>query len=54
MNIKQLKLQKIIEECDKHILRMNRAYQKIAPSLPLDRDKYTRLSDDEVGYIDQY
>ena len=54
MNINQLKLQKIIEECDKHILRMDRAYKKIAPSLPLDKDKYTSLSEDEVGYIDQY
>jgi len=52
--IYQLKLQKIINECDKHILRMNSAYKKIAATLPLDKDKYIKLSDDEVAHIDQY
>ena len=54
MIIYQLKLQKIIIECDKHILRMNSAYKKIAATLPLDKDKYIKLSDDEVEHIDQY
>jgi len=54
MTIQQLKQQKIINECDKHILRINSAYQKTIAILPLNADKYTKLSDDEVGYIDQY
>ena len=54
MIIYQLKLQKIINECDKHILRMNSAYKKIVATLPLDKDKYIKLSDDEVAHIDQY
>jgi len=53
MNIYQLKLQKIINECDKHILRMNSAYTKIAAKLPLDTNKYKNLND-EVEHIDQY
>ena len=54
MTIHQLKQQKIINECDIHILRINSAYQKTVAILPLTADKYTKLSDDEVGYIDQY
>jgi hypothetical protein len=36
MNINQIKLQKIINECDKHILRMNRAYKKSSSLFPLE------------------
>ena len=54
MNRNQLKLQKIINECDKHILRMNSAYKKIVASLPLDAESYTKLNEDEVEHIDQY
>lgn len=54
MSIHRLKQQKIINECDKHILRMNSAYKKIAAALPLDKDKYINLNEDEVAHIDQY
>jgi len=54
MTIHQLKQQKIINECDIHILRINSAYQKTVAILPLTADKYTKLSDDEVEHIDQY
>ena len=54
MNIKQLKLQKIINECDKHILRMNSAYRKTLAIMPLNVDKYIALSEDEIEHIDQY
>jgi hypothetical protein len=54
MNSNQLKLQKIINDCDKHILRMNSAYKKIGASLPLDMESYTKLNEDEVEHIDQY
>ena len=54
MNSNQLKLQKIINDCDKHILRMNSAYKKIVASLPLDAESYTKLNEDEVEHIDQY
>ena len=54
MSIGQLKLQKIINECDKHILRINSAYKKTSAILPLDASKYVALSEDEVEHIDQY
>lgn len=54
MNIEQIKLQKIINECDKHIKRMNSAYKKVAPILPLNVEKYIALSEDEIEHIDQY
>ena len=54
MKIEQIKLQKIINECDKHIKRMNSAYKKIAPILPLDVEKYIVLSEDDIEHIDQY
>jgi len=54
MNINQLKRQKIINECDKHILRINSAYKKSSATLPLDASKYVALSEDEIEHIDQY
>lgn len=54
MNIKHLKLQKIINECDRHILRMNSAYRKALAIMPLNVDKYTALVEDEIEHIDQY
>lgn len=54
MNINQIKLQKIINECDKHILRMNSAYKKTLAILPLHEDKYKALNEDEIEHIDQY
>ncbi len=54
MSISQLKLQKVINECDKHILRMNSAYKKSSAVLPLNANKYVALSEDEIAHIDQY
>lgn len=54
MSISQLKLQKIINECDKHILRINSAYKKTSAILPLDANKYVALTEDEIEHIDQY
>jgi len=48
------KLEKIFYECDKHILRINSASQKMAVFMPLDSKKYIDLTDDAVGYIDQF
>ena len=48
------KLSKIFYECEKHILRLNSAAQKMSSFMPLDSKSYQSLSDDEVGYIDQF
>ena len=54
MNFTQIKLQKILNECDKHFLRLNSAYKKMSQFIPLDEKKYLNLSDDEIEHIDQY
>jgi len=48
------KLSKIFYECEKHILRLNSAAQKMSSFMPLDSKAYQNLSDDEIGYIDQF
>ena len=54
MNIYKQKLIKIFNECDKHIMRINSASTKMQSIMPLDKDKYLNLSDDEVEVIDQF
>lgn len=54
MNIYEEKLKKIFNECDKHIIRINSSSQKMKANIPLNKDKYLNLTDDEVEYIDQF
>lgn len=54
MNLYEQKLIKIFNECDKHIMRMNSAGRKMKPFMPLDKEKYLHLSDDEIEHIDQF
>ncbi len=54
MNIREEKLQKIFNECNKHLLRINSAYSKMFKFMPLDKFKYTNLNDDEIEHIDQF
>ena len=54
MNIYKQKLIKIFNECDKHIMRINSASTKMQSTMPLDKEKYLNLSDDEVEAIDQF
>lgn len=46
-------LNSVISECKRHMLRMNQAYEKITPSLPLTGESVVKLSDNEVEHIDQ-
>lgn len=48
------KLDKIFYECDKHIQRLNSASKNMSKFMPLDSEKYTKLKDEEIVYIDQY
>ncbi len=48
------KLEKIFNECDKHILRINSSSAKMKSNMPLDKNKYLNLTDDEVEHIDQF
>ena len=49
-----LRMDKLIAECDKHMQRMSYAYTKMALFMPLDISRYQQLSDDEVEHIDQF
>lgn len=48
------KLEKIFSKCDKHILRINGATKKMSLFMPLDGDKYEKLTEDEIESIDQF
>ncbi len=47
-------LKSVINECNKHVQRMDSAYKKIEPSLPITSEKIFKLDDEEVEHIDQY
>jgi hypothetical protein len=49
-----LRMEKLITECDKHLQRMSYAYTKMTLFMPLDISPYQQLSDDEVEQIDQF
>ncbi|MDP8052291.1 hypothetical protein QJU23_07630 [Pasteurella atlantica] len=54
LDIGQIKLRKYLNECDKHLLRINEAYEDIKDIIPLSVSKYTTLNKNEVRNIDQY
>lgn len=49
-----LRLEKVIIECDKHLKRINSAYLKMSMFMPLDAKRYQQLTDDEIEHIDQF
>ena len=54
LNIEKIKLQKFINECDKHLQRIEEAYNEIMSFFPLNTEKYTNLSAEQVRALDQY
>jgi len=48
------KLLKILNECDKHLLRMNSASKKMSLFMPLTVTRYEDLTEDEIEHIDQF
>jgi len=54
MKKNRLILKDILNECKKHASRMNSAYEKMIPHLPIMPEKVFKLSDDEVEHIDQF
>lgn len=54
LNLDKIKLKKYFNECDKHLQRIEEAYEDIKESIPLTVQKYNILSKDEVQAIDQY
>ena len=51
---KRLKIEKYLNECKKHSMRIEKAYNKVKHIFPLSAQKYESLNDDEVEAIDQY
>jgi len=54
LNTKTLKIEKYINECKKHKIRIEKSYAKVKDIFPLSAQRYEKLSDDEIEAIDQY
>jgi len=54
MSIYSEKMERLIDECNKHLQRINYSYHKVGDKFPLSAKTYTNLSDDDIAYIDQY
>lgn len=54
LNTNTLKIEKYINECKKHKLRIEKSYAKVKDIFPLSAQRYEKLSDDEIEAIDQY
>ena len=46
-------LRSVLDECNKHVKRMQFAYEKISPLFPVTKERISKLKDDEISYIDQ-
>lgn len=54
LNTDSVKIEKYFNECDKHILRIEYAFQKISPFLPISALDYPNLNNEQIEAIDQY
>ncbi len=54
MSYLEIKLERILNECDKHILRINRAHQRMASFIPLTKQGYLNLTEQNIADIDQF
>jgi hypothetical protein len=48
------KLEKIFYECDKHLSRINSSSSELKEIMPLDKDKYINLNEENVKVLDQF
>jgi hypothetical protein len=51
---RQQQYDKLVNECYKHKQRMMSAIENLQQILPLNGERYQRLTEDEVTHIDQY
>jgi len=54
MDIKKLKQEKIINECEKHLQRLQYAKNELKNIFPLTQEAYKNLSGEDVQAIDQF
>lgn len=50
----RIRIEKYLNECEKHKLRIEKAYNKVKNIFPISSSKYEKLLDEEVEAIDQY
>lgn len=48
------RMERSFEACDKHLLRMGNAARDMWPNMPLTKDVYRDLSDEDVRCMDQF
>lgn len=53
MKKKQHILKSILSECNKHLERMEFAFRKISPLFPINKERISKLNEDDISYIDQ-
>lgn len=54
MKAEILRLKQLLDECEKHKRRVERAYTKMNPFMPLNGDSFSSLDEDKIEHIDQY
>ncbi len=54
LNDKMIKIKKYLTECDKHIIRIDKSFNKVKHIFPLSGSGYENLNDEEIAMIDQY
>ncbi len=54
LDLEQIKIEKYINECNKHKIRIEKYYKKIEDLLPLSASKYENLEDEHIEAIDGY
>lgn len=47
------KIERLIQECDKHVLRINSAAGKLQGTMPLNQESYEQLSEEKIEHLDQ-
>ncbi len=50
----KIRLQRYLNECNKHKIRIEKSYNKTKNIFPLSSTKYENLNDEEIEAIDQY
>jgi len=54
LNLNKIRIDKYFKECDKHIQRIDEAFEDIKKIIPINSDSYLNLTKNEVQAIDQY
>lgn len=54
LNTNRIRVEKYINECEKHKIRVEKSHAKVNAIFPLSASRYEQLSDEEIEAIDQY